>query len=557
MVVKYTDNFSGAAQLLSAYGHGWLVDSTGGGAPDLDGSGHLRLGTTSGSTWAHNTTASATAPVLTATLTLGTDCAMSFVFRSVGSEQLYRLSVQFAGSGGGVVSADVIYNGGYAAVGTSTPLAGYAADTPIEVTAALTPTQSGVTLTVSIGQTQVFSGSDAGPHFVGPYYGGFFEGGSAASGNRLVSGMSFAEAAASSAPTVTAVTLTPSTATVLAGTTLPFGHAVLGSNNPDQGVTYALSPNVGTITSGGVYTPPAATSVDQIITVTATSTLDTSKSGTATVTVPALVLPSPGVLSIATPDGSGNDKLSFTAGTAGTYAIASVKVYSGTASGAETAMALATFLPGDSPTLSNPSGGFWYVLKVWDTQGNASVASNEVQGSASSGSPVTLGELQGLLGNLATVLLNNLIDAITTILSDRDAATTPQAVFDQLAAGIAPGLASNSAFIAMVAAQVLAGLNTAPSGTPTSGTPLAALMATSAKVALLGNGPTTTEIVAAMNTNFGPIKDAVGALTGYYDVTTVPNWTVIFNRAGAEVMRFPTAGRTKVTVPGLGTVGAN
>lgn len=94
--------------------------------------------------------------------------------------------------------------------------------------------------------------------------------------------------------TVTSVTVSPAAPTVTGGTTQQFTATVAGTNNPGQGVTWTVS--AGTINSSGLFTAPAATGAAQSITITATSTADDTKSGTATVTVPAAYsqYPAPG-----------------------------------------------------------------------------------------------------------------------------------------------------------------------------------------------------------------------------------------------------------------------
>ena len=92
-------------------------------------------------------------------------------------------------------------------------------------------------------------------------------------------------ASGSPTPTVTSVTVSPAAPTVAGGTTQQFSAAVTGTNSPAQTVTWSAS--AGTITSAGLFTAPAATASAQSITVTATSTVDGTKSGTAAVTVPA------------------------------------------------------------------------------------------------------------------------------------------------------------------------------------------------------------------------------------------------------------------------------
>lgn len=85
-------------------------------------------------------------------------------------------------------------------------------------------------------------------------------------------------------PTVTGVTVSPSGA-VVDGATQQFTWVVAGANNPSQAVTLATT--LGSISAGGLLTRPAKTSAVQTGTVTATSTLDPTKSGSASFTVPA------------------------------------------------------------------------------------------------------------------------------------------------------------------------------------------------------------------------------------------------------------------------------
>lgn len=90
-------------------------------------------------------------------------------------------------------------------------------------------------------------------------------------------------------PTVSSVTVSPATPSVTGGTTQQFSATVTGTNNPGQGVTWAAS--AGTISAGGLFTAPAATASPQSITITATSMVDGTKSGSTTVTVPATGAP--------------------------------------------------------------------------------------------------------------------------------------------------------------------------------------------------------------------------------------------------------------------------
>jgi len=79
-----------------------------------------------------------------------------------------------------------------------------------------------------------------------------------------------------------AVTVSPATATVAHGATQQFTAAVTGSST-DTSVKWTVASGGGTITAAGLYTAPAAAGGP--FTVTATSVADTTKTGTAKVTV--------------------------------------------------------------------------------------------------------------------------------------------------------------------------------------------------------------------------------------------------------------------------------
>ncbi len=81
---------------------------------------------------------------------------------------------------------------------------------------------------------------------------------------------------------ITSVTVSCSPGTVNPGGTSQCSAAVEGTGNFSTGITFSAT--AGQITSAGVFTAPIVTST-LLVTVTATSTQDTSKSGTATVTV--------------------------------------------------------------------------------------------------------------------------------------------------------------------------------------------------------------------------------------------------------------------------------
>jgi hypothetical protein len=81
------------------------------------------------------------------------------------------------------------------------------------------------------------------------------------------------------------VEMTPRSATVAGGATQQFTETVFNAVN--KSVSWILSPAVGSITAGGLFTAPAATSKLQTITVTAASAAVSTKTATSTVTIPA------------------------------------------------------------------------------------------------------------------------------------------------------------------------------------------------------------------------------------------------------------------------------
>lgn len=88
------------------------------------------------------------------------------------------------------------------------------------------------------------------------------------------------------APGVTSVTVTPATATVEAGQSIQLSANVVTTNFAPKSVTWKVDSEYATVDNSGkvtvLSTAPASTS----ITVTATSTYDTSKKGTATISIP-------------------------------------------------------------------------------------------------------------------------------------------------------------------------------------------------------------------------------------------------------------------------------
>lgn len=86
-------------------------------------------------------------------------------------------------------------------------------------------------------------------------------------------------------PSVTSVTVTPATATVNKGAMLQLTADIVVENFAPKGVTWSVNSELSTISPTGLLTVNAAETAATLI-VTATSNFDTTKSGTATITVP-------------------------------------------------------------------------------------------------------------------------------------------------------------------------------------------------------------------------------------------------------------------------------
>jgi len=85
------------------------------------------------------------------------------------------------------------------------------------------------------------------------------------------------------------VSVAPTTATLYGGQTQQFSATV--TNASSTGVTWSISPSVGTVSSSGLYTAPTSVTSQQSVTVTATSQAEPTVSASATVTL----MPSVGV----------------------------------------------------------------------------------------------------------------------------------------------------------------------------------------------------------------------------------------------------------------------
>lgn len=86
-------------------------------------------------------------------------------------------------------------------------------------------------------------------------------------------------------PTVTSVTVSPATATVKAGQTISLSAVVQTEYFAPQTVNWSSNTEGVTVSKGGLVTIGADVSANTVVTITATSVYDNTKSGTSTITV--------------------------------------------------------------------------------------------------------------------------------------------------------------------------------------------------------------------------------------------------------------------------------
>lgn len=84
-------------------------------------------------------------------------------------------------------------------------------------------------------------------------------------------------------PLSVSITVTPSTISLGAGASVQLAATVVGTGQ--TAVSWSMSPSVGTLTSGGLYTAPQTITSTQTVTIKATSVADPTKSASATVTL--------------------------------------------------------------------------------------------------------------------------------------------------------------------------------------------------------------------------------------------------------------------------------
>lgn len=188
---------------------------------------------------------------------------------------------------------------------------------------------------------------------------------------------------AAAVPTVTSVTVSPSSATVASRGTQQFTATVNGTNNPSQSINWSTV--YGSITSGGLYTAPAATTSTQSDTVTAISVADNSKSASASVTIPTLPVSATGV----------NDDESYDSVASGGTASAYPSVNPSGGNGTYTYQWSVVSHTGVSPILINPNSQTCTLYVSYSRNANSSFSATMQCIVSSNGGSVTVNNING------------------------------------------------------------------------------------------------------------------------------------------------------------------
>jgi hypothetical protein len=116
----------------------------------------------------------------------------------------------------------------------------------------------------------------------------------------LVTATSSADSTKSATATIhltpVGIAVTPASVTLGASGSQQFSATVTGTTN--NGVSWTMSPNVGSLSSSGMYQAPSSISSQQMVTITATSVADNTKSATAVITLTASTPSQPATLAV-------------------------------------------------------------------------------------------------------------------------------------------------------------------------------------------------------------------------------------------------------------------
>jgi hypothetical protein len=184
---------------------------------------------------------------------------------------------------------------------------------------------------------------------------------------------------ANAAPPVSSITLGPSTVSLTANQNQQFTAIVTGTSN--TGVSWSISPALGTISSGGLYTAPATINSAQSVTVTATSLADATRTATALIslTAPALLTDTTSPVITLTAPANGatvNGTVSVSATASDQMGVAGVQFFvDGTPLGSEVAAAPYTV---NWNTSSIPDGTHSLSAVARDAAGNRTTAAISV-----------------------------------------------------------------------------------------------------------------------------------------------------------------------------------
>jgi len=179
-----------------------------------------------------------------------------------------------------------------------------------------------------------------------------------------ITATSQADTSKSSSATVTltpvAISVAPGTAQLIIGQKQQFNATVTNTNN--TAVAWTVNPNLGTISTSGLYTAPASIASAQAVTITATSQADTTKTASATVNLaPVTVSVGPAAATLyvkqsqtftATVGNALDSSVTWNISPTGAGAITSAGVYTAPASIASQQMVTVTAISNADPTRS-------------------------------------------------------------------------------------------------------------------------------------------------------------------------------------------------------------
>ena len=326
---------------------------------------------------------------------------------------------------------------------------------------------------------------------------------------------------------VSPVSVSPVSATLFPAQTQQFTGTITGLGN-NTAVTWSISPSVGSVSSTGLFTAPASITSVQTVIITAISAADTTKSGTATVTLnpPVTVTVTPASATLlsaqtqqftSTVTGSTNTALTWTISPAGTGAISATGLY--------TAPALIS--AAQTVTLTATSSA--------DVTKSASAVVSLVAGTASP-TISTLSPVAGIVGTVITITGSNF----------GASQGTSTVTFNGVSAGTASSWSTNG--ITVVAPQTVTTGNVVVTVNGTASN--AVLFTVLANISFLTpNTGTAGTSVNILGSNFGTTQGTSTVTFNGINAGTVISWAN--NSITLSAPATVSTGNVVVTVNGL------